>query len=365
MSSNTKSTKLAQSQSGMVAIFITMLIIIIISLIVLGFAQISRRNQRNTLDTQLSTQAFYAADSGVNDAFNEVQKKIVANVVPLPGKTTCGDDINYNFNGSGKSTLSSGVTYTCVLINPTPPSLTYKIGAQGVVIPLISGSVSPLQTITLTWTPEVGQEGVSTAAGCYASGNLGKFPNASGPLAWGCKFAALHTDLFYAAVLSRANWQPSTITNVLEPINTATNFPMPAATTDGQAWPATCTDVPMTCRVTITGLGPGTHYMRVSAIYRTTNLTITGTTATGPATFSGSQVKIDVTGKAQDVLRRILVSLDLSDANSTVKSNAALSVADSVCKRFSVTSGSFNNEDYAGGNGNNLCQAANVGTPTP
>jgi len=364
MSSNTKSTKLAQSQSGMVAIFITMLIIIIISLIVLGFAQISRRNQRNTLDTQLSTQAFYAADSGVNDAFNEVQKKIVANVVPLPGKTTCGDDINYNFNGSGKSTLSSGVTYTCVLINPTPPSLTYKIGAQGVVIPLISGSVSPLQTITLTWTPEVGQEAASIA-GCYAPANLGKFPNASGPLAWGCKYAALHIELLDAAVLSRAIWQANTITDVLEPINTATNTSMPAATTDGQAWPATCTDVPLTCRVTITGLAAASHYMRVSAIYRTTNLTITGTTATGPATFSGAQVKIDVTGKAQDVLRRILVSLDLSDANSTVKSNAALSVADSVCKRFSVTTGSFSNENYAGGGGNNLCQAANVGTPSP
>jgi len=37
-------------QRGMVAIMITMILMIVISLIVLGFAQISRRNQRQSLD---------------------------------------------------------------------------------------------------------------------------------------------------------------------------------------------------------------------------------------------------------------------------------------------------------------------------
>jgi Tfp pilus assembly protein PilX len=55
-------------QAGMVAIMVTMILMIVISLIVVGFAQISRRNQRQALDRQLSTQAFYAAETGVNDA---------------------------------------------------------------------------------------------------------------------------------------------------------------------------------------------------------------------------------------------------------------------------------------------------------
>jgi len=64
--SNTES--LQRNQSGMVSIMVTMILMIVMSLIVVGFAQVSRRNQRVALDRQLSTQAFYAAESGVNDA---------------------------------------------------------------------------------------------------------------------------------------------------------------------------------------------------------------------------------------------------------------------------------------------------------
>ena len=60
--------------------------IVIISLIVLGFAQLARRNQRQTLDSQLSTQTYYAAESGVNAALRIVRSPHTYE----PGdKTTC------------------------------------------------------------------------------------------------------------------------------------------------------------------------------------------------------------------------------------------------------------------------------------
>ena len=44
-------------QRGMASIIITMITMVIITLIVLGFATLSRREQRQSLDRQLSTQA--------------------------------------------------------------------------------------------------------------------------------------------------------------------------------------------------------------------------------------------------------------------------------------------------------------------
>ena len=60
--------RLKQSESGIVSLMMTLVIMLVISLIVIGIAQLSRREQRQALDNQLSTQAFYAAESGVNDA---------------------------------------------------------------------------------------------------------------------------------------------------------------------------------------------------------------------------------------------------------------------------------------------------------
>jgi hypothetical protein len=108
------------------------------------------------------------------------------------------------------------------------------------------------------------------------------------------------------------------------------------------------------------------YYLRLSTLYRSnTHVVITGSDGTGAIKFIGSQAKIDSTGKAQDVLRRILVSVDLTDANDSFIPSGALASGDSICKRFSVTPGYFHNENYDGDAGNNLCEDADVGTPSP
>lgn len=56
------------NQKGLVSIVVTMIIMTILSLITIGFAQIMAKEQRQALDRQLSSQAFYAAESGINDA---------------------------------------------------------------------------------------------------------------------------------------------------------------------------------------------------------------------------------------------------------------------------------------------------------
>ena len=69
-------------------VLLTMILMIVVGLIVLGFAQISRRNQRQALDRQLSTQAFYAAETGVNDAANLIKTAVQAGTV-VAAKPDC------------------------------------------------------------------------------------------------------------------------------------------------------------------------------------------------------------------------------------------------------------------------------------
>src|SRR3954463_2749341 len=115
-------------ERGMVSILVTMLLMVVITLIVLGFAQISRRNQRQAVDRQLSTQAFYAAEAGINDARNLI-KTALSSGATIPAKTDCT-------NGSGPaaafySTLSpsldtpNNVSYTCLMVDPAPKDLLY------------------------------------------------------------------------------------------------------------------------------------------------------------------------------------------------------------------------------------------------
>src|SRR5687768_8797387 len=101
------------TQQGMAAIFVTMIMMIVISLIVLGFAQVSRREARDSLDRQLSTQAYFAAETGVNDAVEVIKSSGAGSI---PEKTSC------EYSGpeydASKAVIDStnNVSYTCLLV---------------------------------------------------------------------------------------------------------------------------------------------------------------------------------------------------------------------------------------------------------
>jgi hypothetical protein len=357
----------------MVSIFVSIIMILLISLVVLGFTQLNRRNQRIDLDSKLSTQAYYAAESGVNDAVNLLRAKYSAYLATganVPAKDKCSDYTNYPLNTMNQL-VSGDVSYTCVLIDPTPDSLEATVGPSSTVVPLTAANGKTFSSITLTWDVEKGR--TATAVGCYSPANLGLLPVATGAGAWGCNFAALRTDLVKGGgTLSRTgatSWQNLTQANVFVPINNTTAssvaFTPTNPTNDGAVVKAACGTQ---CIVTISNLGntSGVYYLRLSTLYRSnTHVVITGSDGTGAIKFIGSQAKIDSTGKAQDVLRRILVSVDLTDSNDSFIPSGALASGDSICKRFLVTPGYFYNESYDGDAGNNLCEDADVGTPSP
>lgn len=351
------------SQSGMVAIMVTLILMIVISLLVLGFAQVSRHEQRNSLDNQLSTQAYYAAESGVNDAASAIRQKLATNS-PVPARKVCGDNSNYDFSTS--SQLSSGVSYSCVLIDPAPPTLNYSVGSDGAVIPLISGSGQPFRTVTISWTPIAQPDGSFPAnplSGCLAS--AGKLPPVSGSGAWSCKYPMLRTEIVPTAILSRSSLLNNSKVNFFEPVTSGAGTA--SAAQGGKVIGARCVaGARPTCQVVMSGFSGAQYYMRLGALYGSTNVTISATDAAGAVGLEGAQADIDSTGSAQGVLRRVVVAVDLNDANSTRLPSAALTSGDSICKRFAVANGFFSvDQAIPGGNGNPLCDAANIAPPAP
>lgn len=344
---------------------VTLVMMIVITLIVLGFAEIARNEQRSTLDDQLSVQAYYAAESGINDARTIVNAAVSGGSAPA-SKTICGDQGSYQFNSTGQNAVDNahGVSYTCVLVDPSPTTLTYNVGYNSTVIPIITGSGS-FGTLTLNWKVPAGFTG--SASGCYtALASLNLNPVASGTGAWGCNYPMLRVDLLDAnGGLSRNNWAAATSTMFFVPFNSNSVGNSVALGVHGTAVPARCGAT--NCSVSITGLTGTSYYMRVTTLYRTNSFF---TVTAGGKAFSGAQATIDSTGKAQDVLRRVLVAVDLTDSNTYAIPSAGITTKDSICKRFTITNNSYAvyNDFSAGDDSPNspssLCTQQTVGSPT-
>ncbi|HSX44025.1 MAG TPA: hypothetical protein VLE69_01890 [Candidatus Saccharimonadales bacterium] len=321
-------------ESGLVSIIVTVFVLLVVTLIVLGFAKTIRREQRQVLDRQLSTQAFYAAESGVNDAVSVLKNN------PTATKSTCGPDAT--FTASGSLDPGGNTAYTCLLVTPTNlTSLTYDTidTEKSTVIPI--NTSANLATLNISWEANAAQSNYActTAAGT--------FPPAAptAPLS-DCDAGVLRIDLTPTPTtgFTRTSLVDNTLTAFLYPKGGGTNIPttLPYAgnigNTSGVVFAASCNALssPRRCQVNITmPNNSANYYLRVRSIYKQNGLTISANS--GAATFSGAQTQIDSTGKANDVLRRISVRVDSSSISSFP--DFAIQSRDSICKRFTAAVG--------------------------
>lgn len=312
---------------GMVSILVTMVIMVVLSLIVIGFARIVQREQRQVLDRQLSTQAFYAAESGINDAVNAIKTGYTAD------KTSCGTDATFTNN-----TLDTGVAYSCLLIDQSPTSLEYSnIATNASTIIPIKAKSGSMHDLILSWQDTTGNTGVNCT---YA---LGSFPPAA---SWpsDCNAGVLRIDLTpVGGSLDRTSLLNGTLTAFLQPVQSGAGtltYNLPA--NKGGTVGATCSSgaTPKICSVTIKTLGPlsPNSYLRVRSIYKSNSLNIVAKDASGDLLeLVGGQAIVDSTGKANDVLRRIVTRVPLSSIKDTP--DFAIQSSDTICKRFSVGPG--------------------------
>ena len=353
-----RTSDMKSNQRGMASIIITMITMVIISLIVLGFATLSRREQRQSLDQQLSTAAFYAAESGIEDARNVIKTALTTPGHSVKAKHNCttndagpGDDYPIPTSGSGNQTVlnaAAGISYTCLTVDNTPSSLLFNgVGEDSVVVPVtVDPAGPPINRLTITWKPTNIPSGATDTTSCPGSNNTTLRAQA----AWNCGYGLLRADMTLTDNgLRRSDLQTNTITGFFEPLSNNSGSGQMDFNSDRNKpnlVGATCTQGAFTtasnCTATIGGIAVSTHslVLRLNSLYQPSNLSVTVQNGANSLPVVGVQATIDSTGKAQDVLRRIQVRIPLTQS-STLTPNYAVQSAGSVCKRFLANSTYF------------------------
>lgn len=327
--------KHSNKQSGFVSIIVSITFVIIISLVATSFALLARREARQALDRQLSTQAFYAAESGVNDAVFKVNNNTLGDV-----------DECSNVSSVGDPDLGNNLSYTCVLVDQEPTSLDYSsVGTEkSIIIRVQSANNVPIKTLQFSWQADDNNTTFTT------------FTNHELPDKNANQNGLDKTGIIRATIIPGN--APFSRNNLIE--NSQTYFLYPnahssAGQTGTRAYIAGRADqggfingrcnvgsTPRFCNSEVTGLdtvlGTSTVYVRVKSIYKASKLTIRALdSGGGQLAFTNAQAQIDATGKANDVLRRIQVRVPLN--NSYYYPEFALETGDDICKRMNIVVG--------------------------
>jgi Tfp pilus assembly protein PilX len=342
--------QLRARQEGFVSIIMALVIMVLVSLIGLGFAFLARQNQEQNQNRLLSTQAFYAAETGVNDTVDYISKELAKGNTP-PNQTVCGPA------GSVASpypeTLGSSndeVKYTCVLYNLTPPDVTYPVTNTNSTIIRIQPKTGNLTSLTISW-----QDSDTAHASVFATNGKHLLPEDTYSSGNGNDLAANGTGILRATIIpisdyNRTSLTTNTQTLFLYPVAGAVNAGIPqpyiASTSPGDQNQGVFSDGDCNvgnstkehCSVTITGLNNNLVYLRLRTLYRpSSTVSVCANSCDGSTQLVNEQAIVDVTGKANNVLRRVQVRVPLS--KSTNRPEFALETTDSICKRMEVYSG--------------------------
>lgn len=326
----------SKNQKGFVSIVVTMIIMIVLSLIVIGFAKLVRRDQRQALDKQLNTQAFYAAETGVNDATKVIKDALATDPsgASLVEKTDCAPGGAYATSNIVDS--DTNLSYSCLLVDPSPRSLEYSNvdTTNSTVVPVSLKSGQTIDELTIGWQAKDG----NTNFNC--PGNAPGYPalHSAGAGGWTCGTGILRVDLTpFNGAQSRSSLSSSNMTRFLYPLPAGLNSVAYGANTQPDTVEVKCdaSASPRYCVMTFDNVNSQVAYLRLKSIYVASSVSITCTTVSGATCeMVGTQAHIDSTGKANDVLRRIQVRLPLRTTG--ILPENAISTTDSICKRYVV-----------------------------
>ena len=381
-----KATGKGSNERGFAAIIISIVLVVVLSLITVGFAALMRKEQRAALDRQLSNAAYYAAESGINDGVGAVRagfataKASCAQYGTGPKDTPLTGLTGKNLSAATQYLTSSGVdngsnaNYSCLIINPNPSTLEY--GSVRVGQPTTSvltgadaaGATQNVDVLVFSWQDANGGNTfgpVTNNPGCPPIGAGLFFPKVdcwknNGSFMTGILRVGLTP---VSASLNRTSLETSSYTGFMYP-NSGSRLSLPSsyagnASTSpsgvpgdsysghtgpnsgdivaGSCYGGNTPSTPRFCSVAVTNLGSDTYLLHLSSVYASTQVTVTpfNCTTINPGTctriyLKGAQTLIDSTGKSQDVLRRIQVRLPTR--NSYDYPEFSLATGGPICK---------------------------------
>jgi hypothetical protein len=347
-----KINNLQRDQAGFASIVIALILIIVLALITVGFAELARREQQNALDKQLSSQAYYAAESGVNDVDQAILQSIkspsgtpttpsLASLTPAPSgllnPNQCLESqtgLDTDLSKLPSNTLGpavNGVTYSCILLNLQPPQLAKTPLSADTTWTNIFGTTGggALSALTINW-------GSLTNKPARTSG--GFTPRNGSPTNWNSP-AVLQVSITPLGNLNRTALINNTFTTYLYPQCSGSNIATYNSQSVSQQVPIVngngtkCSSGTYSATINnLSGTVGESYVINVLDYYDDSSVSISNATdGTGPLDFTNAQALIDVTGRAKNVLRRIQVHVPLNQPGPTP---AYTVEGQNICKRF-------------------------------
>lgn len=326
------------SQEGMAAFVVVGILMTVATLIVVGFAVVSRREQRQSLDQQLSAQARYAAEAAINQKIAEYREDPTA----FSGESSDCTDQGQTFSGATE------IQTTCVRYSVTPGPLEFdEVSTEDSLVTYLDADGKDVDRIVITW--QLPKSNV-TGGNCVASGYNSLPPNLGANDIGMIRFDLTSLD---ETSFSRDSLKWGTLSGLLVPKtapNTATyawvpNSSWTSASTPPQG-PVTygaCSNpaaaIPgagesYKAQATINVPEDGRSYLlRMRSVYKTNRVKVVGYDDAGDIIeFSGAQVAFEATARVNDVVQRIQVRIPAGSPPANVLPDEALNVSSGICK---------------------------------
>lgn len=370
-------------EQGVVSLLTVMFFMVFISLIVMGFITIVIADQRQTIDNDLSASALAAARSGIEDG-----QRILMYCASHSNATGCAEALNSQNNcnafnsGNARALVTSaalnvpidtngiGTTggasasqyeqyYSCLTIQRETQYLDADLTSSNDYIQRLA-TTSRFTHLTLSWSVDGGYiHRTNSIAGWPTESvwSLAKYmpvirfqtiPYTAVNLAAtgdvGLNTIESNSRTVFIVPCSSSGTCSGAAKNINADVRSASGIPRSSVQSPPIIYAScsTSTDgTKYTCRVDLAGFDSSNsqYYIRASAIYAgtgKTTLTISAYDDLGnQALFDGVQPWIDVTGRANDVFKR--VRSEVTYQSTIPLPISALDSAAPICKRLIVT----------------------------
>lgn len=339
-----RKVNIMKNEFGAASMLTIIFLALVMTIVTISYVRLSVSEQRQATDDDLSTRAFYAAESGIEDGKRALQAYLnnpsATNFDDLNGEE-CKPPENAGLSPAldpdGNEIVEVSVdpnldaAYTCHLIDTSPGDVQGELTAWGesLYVPLRVAPGDNYDRIIISWHINGTDSPIS-----FSNNNGKDLPQSS---SWGLP-AMLRTRIFSTPVggFGRNNIEDQM--GFLNPASSteATNL----VSLNRQIRNATCDDSTSgyACSITITGINDvRNNYLRIQALYNDTFVRVQLYNGSTPVDFDDVQAVIDVTGRANDVYQRLEARVSLTVTDTFQLPDYALLSGEDICKNFLVT----------------------------
>lgn len=344
------------SESGAMAMITVVFLALLLSIMTLSFVRLSVREQRQAIDDSLTNRAFYAAESGLEDAKRALQRNFdtdPGNDVVLNATSCRAADLpllTYDTPANPDAVVLSAdlnTFYTCQLIDLSPPDYQAELDEWGAVtLPLVPAGGGAFSNVVIEWH----QKGPSPYNGDYVLPASAATPNLDDYGTWRTgvgRPAMLRAQFFSTPAsgnLSRASF--ASTAGFLRPSDNGltTAQSVSAVGYDKNVLNFRCEDLgtisdgEYACTAILSGFDSSRlNYLHLNSLYRSTNVRVSLVSSTGSELpMQDAQAIVDVTGRASDVYRRIEARVALTQVYPLP--DYAIWANEEICKDFTIAS---------------------------